>query len=169
MSTPFLGEIRAFSFNFPPKGWAACNGQLLPINQNQALFSLLGTTYGGNGINTFALPNLQSRTPTHPGGPDVFVQGQFIGAETITLTTAQIPGHSHQALASAAATGLTASPTNAVWAAPDDASWSSATPDTAMAPGAIGQAGGGQPHENRSPYLVLNVCIALSGIFPSRN
>lgn len=168
MSTPYLGEIRAFSFNYAPKGWAMCNGQLLPINQNQALFSLLGTTYGGNGTTTFALPDLRSRSAVDVGGSEGYVAGQEVGTETVTLTTAELPSHGHPAYASSAGASST-TPTGNLWAAGSAAAWSAASPDTTMDPGAIAPAGGSQPHENRSPYLVLTYCISLQGIFPSRN
>lgn len=168
MSTPFLGEIRVFSFNFAPKGWAMCNGQLLPISQNQALFALLGTTYGGNGESTFALPDLRSRSAVHVRGSEDYVAGEDVGTEAVTLTTGELPAHSHPAYASSAGAS-TATPTGSLWAAGSAVSWSAASPDTAMDPGAIAPAGGGQPHDNRSPYLVLTYCICLQGIFPTQN
>ncbi|HZS16249.1 MAG TPA: tail fiber protein [Candidatus Dormibacteraeota bacterium] len=165
MGTPYISEIRIFSFNFPPKGWALCNGQLLPINQNQALFSLLGTMYGGNGQTNFALPNLQGRAPLHFGNG--FTQGQVGGEEVHTLLLSEMPTHTHQAVGAndAASAG---DPTNAYWA---NAGLNNYAPASAvgMSPAATGSAGGGQPHPNLSPLLVLNVCIALQGIFPSRN
>lgn len=164
MSTPFLAEIKIFSFNFAPRGWALCNGQLLPINQNQALFSLLGTTYGGNGITTFALPNLQGATPIHTGPG--FVLGQAGGETAHTLTIPEMAAHSHAA-AGSSNPGNTAEPANAFWAVAASGAYSAA-PNTAMAPGAISTTGGSQPHNNLSPYLTLNFCIALQGIFPSR-
>jgi microcystin-dependent protein len=167
MSEPFLGEIRPFSFGFAPKGWALCNGQLLPINQNQALFSLLGTMYGGNGVTTFALPDLRGRagmhiSQTHP-------QGQSAGTESITLSAAQLPAHNHPANASNA-TATQAGPTGKYWAQDSDGNVVyNSTGSSPMAAGAIGNAGGGQAHSNMQPYLVVNYCIALQGIFPSRN
>jgi microcystin-dependent protein len=163
MGTPYLGEIRIFSFNFPPKGWALCNGQTLPINQNQALFSLLGTTYGGNGINTFLLPNLQSRTPIYVGNG--FVLGQTGGEQNHTLIINEMPGHTHLVTASSFAADKSVTLGN-VWAQTDSAYDSVAT--GTMDPTAVPMVGG-QPHNNMPPYLVLNFCIALSGIFPSRN
>ncbi|HEX4245430.1 MAG TPA: tail fiber protein [Acidimicrobiales bacterium] len=167
MSSPFLAEIRIVSFNFPPKGWALCNGQLLPINQNQALFSLLGTQYGGNGTTTFALPNLQGAVPVHAGSS--FPQGQAGGEAAHVLTTTELPGHTH-AVAVAAGTGTAVSPGGNYWAGVKNANpYSTASPTTTLGPTAIGAQGGGQGHDNMPPVLVLNYVIALQGIFPSRN
>jgi microcystin-dependent protein len=165
MATPYLSEIKIVSFNFPPKGWAFCNGQLLPINQNQALFSLLGTTYGGDGRVNFALPNLQGRTPFHMGNG--LTLGQLGGTTTVTLNISQLPGHSH------APTGTTLGPTATspvgnLWCQNPTASYTG-QPNTAMSPSGITATGGNQPHENMSPYLVLSFIIALQGIFPSQN
>jgi microcystin-dependent protein len=163
---PFLAEIKICSFNFPPKGWAGCNGQILPINQNQALFSLLGTTYGGDGRVTFALPDLRARTPIHYGeGVDL---GQRGGTDAVTLTDAQIPAHSHLRATSNQATS--ANPVGNVLAnAPRRGVGVFAQPaSTAVMTGADLSVGGGQPHENRQPSLVLNFVIALQGIFPTR-
>jgi len=146
-----------------------CNGQVLPINQNQALFSLLGTQYGGNGTTNFALPNLQSRSPIHLGGAEGYVEGEVVGVETVTLLADEMPTHTHQAFASAAPTADQVSPAGALWANSGHAAWSNATPDTALNPGSTSGSGGGQPHTNISPYLTINYCIALQGIFPSRN
>ncbi|MGO9559131.1 MAG: phage tail protein [Acidimicrobiales bacterium] len=168
MSTPYLGEIRLFSFSYAPEGWAMCNGQTLAINQNQALFALLGTTYGGNGTTNFNLPNLQGRSPAHTGGSAEYELGEEVGVESVTLTTSQIPSHSHLAYASSGA-AQTASPGGNLWANNAHTAFSTAAPDTNFDPSAVATAGGSQPHENRSPYLVLNYCIALQGIFPSRN
>ena len=166
MAEPFLSEIRIFSFSYNPQGWAKCDGQLLPINQNQALFSLLGTTYGGNGQTNFALPDLRGRVPIHVGGG--LVLGQKAGEETHTLIVSEMPTHTHQAKASA--NGPTVPPpTSNFWASNTGFTPYGTTGDTAMSPQAIGNAGGSQPHENRSPYLTLNCCIALQGIFPSPN
>ena len=162
MAVPFLGEIRIFSFNFPPKTWAFCNGQLLPINQNQALFALLGTTYGGNGQTTFALPDFRGRTPLHFGSG--FVLGERSGEEVHTLNNAEIPAHTHLVLASFA-TANAGSPANASWPAAAGAYDPSAT--TGMSPSGISPSGGSQAHNNMQPYLVLNFVIALQGIFPS--
>jgi microcystin-dependent protein len=164
MSTPFLAEIRIFSFGFAPKGWAMCNGALLPINQNQALFSLLGTMYGGNGQTTFQLPNFQGRMPIHVGGS--FQIGQFGGEEVHTLTASELPQHTHAVSGQSGARTVTA-PAGAVLASGDI--YGIGPPDATMGADAVSQAGGSQPHENRQPYLALNFCIALQGIFPSRN
>ncbi len=166
MATPYLGEIKLVSFNFAPKGWALCNGQLLPINQNQALFALLGTMYGGNGQTTFALPNLQARTPIHRGNG--FVQGQVVGTEAVTLASSQMPAHNHIVQATSAnATTNTGAP-NLAYARAGTAIYGPLANPTALAPTTVSSVGG-QPHENRQPFLVLNVCIALQGIFPSQN
>jgi microcystin-dependent protein len=163
MSEPFIGEIKIISWNFPPKGWAFCNGQLLQINQNQALFSILGTTYGGNGQTTFALPNLQGRTAIHFGNG--FTPGESAGEAAHTLTLQELPAHNHL-LQAAAANGDTPLPTTLA-----DANnlYSTAASNTTLAPGSVGNTGGSQPHDNLSPYLALNFVIALQGIFPSRN
>jgi microcystin-dependent protein len=165
MGTPYMSEIRIFSFNFAPKGWALCNGQLLPINQNQALFSLLGTTYGGNGQTNFALPNLQGRAPVHMGS---LIEGQTGGEENHTLIQSELPAHTHVPSGNSG-TPNAGLPTNNTWAANAANPYSSSSPDTTMNPAAIAAAGGSQPHNNLQPYLVLNFCIALQGVFPSRN
>lgn len=165
MSDPYLGEIRIVSFTFPPRGWATCNGQLLPINQNQALFSILGTQYGGNGVTTFALPDLRGRVPVHQS-PQLPV-GAAGGEESHVLTTAELPAHRHQVRASPAA-GTATVPTNAYPAAAPGAAYAAAA-NTPMLSTAVASVGGGQAHENRSPFLALNFTIALQGVFPSRN
>jgi microcystin-dependent protein len=164
MSTPFLAEIKIVSFNFAPKGWAQCNGQLLPINQNQALFSLLGTTFGGNGQTTFALPNLQGRAPVYVGPG--FSLGQSGGQEAHTVIMSEMPAHVHPISASTAAPDA-GSMANNSWAAISGAY--DATANTAMNPASISNQGGSQPHNNMQPFLVLNFVIALQGIFPSQN
>lgn len=167
MSEPFLAQIQIFSFDFAPRGWATCDGLLLPINQNQALFSILGTTYGGNGTTNFALPNLRGRTPLHFGtGPSLSPRslGQVGGVENVTLIPSQMPAHTHTVSANTAAPTL-GSPAGNFWAQ----GTYSATGGSPMAAGDVGNAGGNQPHTNLPPYLVLNFCIALTGIFPSRN
>jgi microcystin-dependent protein len=170
MAEPFLSEIRMFSFNFPPRGWALCNGQLLPINQNQALFALLGTTYGGNGQTNFALPNLRGSVPIHAGAGHTL--GEQAGSDMHTLSINQIPQHRHGVHGTAAAASAV-SPEGALFAVTDHQTFGAAYAPldsaAALAPQAISSTGGGQPHENRQPYLVLNFCIALQGIFPSRN
>ncbi len=165
MSEPFLSEIRIFSFNFAPKGWAMCDGQLLPINQNQALFSLLGTTYGGDGRSTFSLPNLQGRIPVHVGGG--FTLGQIGGEETHKLNINELPAHYHTVIASSSAANVS-DPTGAFWADGAKSNYA-ASPNTTMDPASVLPAGGSQPHNNLSPYLTLNFCIALQGIFPTQN
>ncbi len=165
MSNPYLGEIRMVGFGFAPKGWAACNGQTMPINQNQALFALLGTTFGGDGITTFLLPDFRGRAPIEVGTQFTF--GQKGGEELHTLVTAEMAGHTHTATASSAPSTL-GPPTGNFWAT--GISQYAASPfNTAMASQAIANAGGSQGHENRSPYLVINFIIALSGIFPTRS
>jgi microcystin-dependent protein len=165
VSDPFLGEIKVCSFNFPPKGWALCNGQLLPINQNQALFSLLGTTYGGDGRTTFALPDLRGRTPLHTGSG--FTLGERAGEQTVTLTVSQTPQHTHLVAASQNAADQLLPSGNV--AAVTGQNLYSNTADTSMAAAAVSGIGGSQPHDNMSPYLVLNFVIALQGVFPSQN
>ncbi|MGZ5435473.1 MAG: phage tail protein [Pyrinomonadaceae bacterium] len=167
MSTPFLGEIKIISWNFAPKGWALCNGQFLPINQNQALFSILGTTYGGNGQTTFALPDFRGRIPIHAG--DGFLQGQAGGQEFHTVTQSEMPQHVHfgQVTTVNASTGA---PTNNMLAGvPTFAYRNNVSSPIAINPATVTNVGGSQAHENRQPFLVLNFIIALQGIFPSRN
>ncbi len=167
MATPFLAEIRMFGFDYAPRGWALCNGQTLPIQQNQALFSLVGTTYGGNGTTNFLLPDMQGRTPLHFGtGPGLSQRnlGESAGSETVTLSIPQMAAHNHPAAGSSAAASL-GPPDNNVWA---QGPYSTA-PNNSMAQGDTTNTGGGQGHENRSPYTVVNFCIALQGVFPSRN
>lgn len=170
MATPFIGQIAIYAFNFPPRSWALCNGQLLPINQNQALFSVLGTTYGGNGAQNFALPSLQGRTPVHWGyapGLSYISLGQQSGSTSVTLTATQMPAHSHSVSASTNAPTQGA-PTNVAWATAANIPYSDTASET-MAAGALANAGSSQPHNNMAPSLALNYCIALYGIFPSRN
>lgn len=165
MAEPFLSEIRLFSFPFAPKGWAQCNGQLLPINQNQGLFSLLGTTFGGDGRVTFGLPDLQGRSPMHVG--EGHTLGERGGEQAHTLSVNELPGHAHGVSVAAAATvlapagGLLASPGKAAFAAPGSGGM------VQMAAESAGLTGGGQAHLNMAPYLAVNFCIALQGIFPS--
>ena len=173
MSEPFIGEIRIFAFNFAPNGWAFCDGQLLPINQYQALFSLLGTFYGGDGRTNFALPNLQSRVPLQMGqgaGLSNYVLGQSGGLEQVTLSVAELPSHNHPLLCETSG-GNTQTPQNSFLAV--DASGLTALYSTSenatMSPLAIGNNGQNQPHPNVQPYLALNFCIALIGIFPTRS
>ncbi len=163
MSERFLGEIKIASFGFPPKGWALCNGQLLPISQNQALFSILGTTYGGDGRVNFALPNLQGRMPIHEGNG--FIRGERGGEVAHTLSIGEMPTHTHLATASGNLADESAAAGN-LWATVSQNSYSG-TGNTSMSPAAVLAAGGSQAHSNMPPYLVLNFCIALQGIFPS--
>jgi len=164
---PFVGEIRMFGGNFAPEGWGFCDGSLLPISEYATLFNLIGTTYGGDGQSTFALPDLRSRMPLHQGAG--FVMGQNGGQETVTLTTSQIPAHAHQALGSSA-TGSTGSPQGATWAGlANGNAYSASTPAAPMSTSAISVVGGNQPHDNISPYLVVNFIISLFGIYPSQN
>jgi microcystin-dependent protein len=165
MAEPFLSEIRVFSFNFAPKGWALCNGQLLPINQNQALFALLGTTYGGNGTTNFALPDLRGRVPIHEGSG--FTLGQRAGAETHTLNASELPVHSHSVRASSSA-GNTPVPTGNFLAAANNV-YRPADNLANLSPGTVSNVGGSQAHINMQPFLTLNFCIALQGIFPSQS
>lgn len=167
MSEPFIGEIKIISFNFPPKGWAFCNGQLLQISQYQALFAVLGTLYGGDGMRTFALPNLQGRTPMF-GGQGSIGLAAVGGEEAHTLVLSELPAHAHPILASGEYADQ-ASPANNYL--PNDAALVhfSNSPNATMAPAATNSIGGNQPHSNMPPYLVLNFVIALQGIFPPQN
>jgi microcystin-dependent protein len=169
MGSPYIGEIRIFAGTFNPVGWAFCDGALLPISENEALFNLIGTTYGGDGQTTFALPNLQSRVPTHMGtGPDgsSYVLGQMAGAEDVTLTTSQIPTHSHPFLVTnnpgtqINPQGNTTGQPNQIQPYIDD------VPSVPMGPTAMGPTGGSQPHDNMMPFLVINFIISLYGIYP---
>jgi microcystin-dependent protein len=165
----FLGEIRLFGFDFVPKDWAPCNGQILTISQNEALYSLLGTMYGGDGQNTFALPDLQGRAPIGRGsGPGLTrrTQGDKGGSEAVTLTQNQMPQHSHQV--AAAATSQSKNPANQLPGVSAAGSAYGAQPATSMAGQMIGVAGGSAPHDNMPPYLVGNWCICLVGLYPSR-
>lgn len=165
MSSPFIGEIRMFAGNFAPVGWAFCNGALIPISENDALFNLIGTTYGGDGQETFALPNLQSRVPIHVGPG--FALGQAGGAEAVTLTVNQMPAHSHVPLAQTGA-GSLSNPGAAVWATSSLNEFSTAAPTVNMAPAALGSSGGSQPHDNMVPFLAVNFILSLFGVFPSQ-
>lgn len=168
MAQPFIGLVSLFGFNFAPRGWALCDGQLLPINQNQALFSLLGTTYGGNGTTNFALPDLRGRAPMGAlGGSGTTSLGDTLGVESVTLATTELPTHAHAALAAATAPA-SGSPSSNAWASGSPAAYASGA-NASMASSALASVGGSQPHENRGPSQVLNFCIALQGIFPSRN
>jgi microcystin-dependent protein len=174
MSEPFIGEIRMFAGNFPPQGWAFCDGQLLPISGNESLFSLFGTTYGGNGQTTFGVPDLRGRIPLHRGqGPGVGGRliGEKSGTETVALTSPQLASHTHNVFASTGPTSNAVGPEGAVtgdtgaaqiYAAPS-------SPPIAMDAGAVSNVGGGQPHENMAPYLAIRFIVALFGIFPSQS
>jgi len=178
MTQPYMGQIQPYAFNFAPKNWAFCNGQVLPVAQNQALFSLLGTVYGGNGVTTFALPNLQSRVPMHQGRSDygeTFTPGEASGVEQITLNTTQMPMHNHLFMGTTADGAATLPQTAGLMG---KASGGSGDPDSFYGPDStliplnaqtIGMTGGNQAHTNLEPYLTINWCICLYGIFPSRN
>jgi microcystin-dependent protein len=173
MSSPFVAEIRIFPFNFAPKGWAFCNGQLLPISQNTALFSLLGTFYGGDGQSTFALPNLAGSVAMHTGqysGGGNFPLGSASGSETVTLLTSEMPTHAHTVQCDSNALNTTlVSPSGAVPGNTHQVYSATTTPSQVMSPSMIGVAGSSSPHNNLQPYLVLNYCIALQGIYPPRS
>ena len=170
MANPYVGEIRLFAGNFAPAGWMFCDGSLLSIAQNTTLFQLIGTTYGGDGVQTFGLPDLRSRVPIHMGqgvGLSNYVLGQNGGSETVTLTASQIPAHTH-VLNANSNHGTAVTPTNNVWAGSADFSQYAAGPNGTMSPGAVGLAGSSQPHDNMLPYLGINFIISLFGIFPSQ-
>jgi len=172
MADPFVAEIRIFPFNFPPKGWAWCDGQLLPLSQNTALFALLGTTYGGNGKSNFALPDLQGRAAMHPGqgqGLSLHDLGETGGSQTVTLLQSEIPAHSH-GFSVSSQLALENLPTGQLFAAGEGVNmYAPANKLSAMAPEALAPAGGDQPHNNMQPYLTFNFCIALQGVFPPRS
>ena len=176
MSEPFLAEVKIVGFNFAPRGWAFCDGQILPINQNQSLYSLLGTTYGGDGRTSFALPDLRGRMPIHVGSSNGTAShglGEKGGAETVQVSDAQMPAHTHQASASADL-GSSSSPQNNLWAQVTNtvgnlyADPDQSAPDNLLNSPVV-NAGGGQAHNNMQPSIVVNYCIALRGLFPSRN
>ncbi len=168
MSSPFIGQIRLLACNFAPVGHAFCDGRLLPISQYDALFALVGTTYGGDGVNTFALPDLRGRIPVHQGGS--FVIGQLAGSEAVTLNVNQLPTHTHPAAASNDSGGTAQnSPAGAYWNKWAGSGFSAAAANGTLNAAAVSNVGGGQPHDNMPPFLVINFVIALIGIFPSRN
>ena len=173
MSQPYIGEIRMFGGSFAPAGWAFCDGQLMPISENDTLFTLIGTTYGGDGQNTFALPNLMSRVPIHMGqGPSgtTYQLAESGGAESVTITTQTTPIHSHPALCSSVG-GNSSNPAGGIWAVSDLNQYATAAADVSMGTPAIQTTpqGGSQPHDNMIPYLVVSYIISLFGIFPSQN
>ncbi|MTI51563.1 MAG: phage tail protein [Alcanivorax sp.] len=171
MSEPFVGEIRMFAGNFAPRGWAFCDGQLLAVSQNDALFSLLGTLYGGDGVSTFGLPDLRGRVPVHAGqGPGLSSRplGASFGVERVTLSGDQIPGHEHRPSGTDAAAS-SRFPAGNVWAEAPNAVYRQDTPDQAMAAGLVTETGGNQPHNNMMPFLGVHFIIALFGIYPSRH
>jgi microcystin-dependent protein len=172
MSEPFLGTIRLVGFNFAPVGWALCQGQALPISQNTALFSLIGTTFGGDGVQTFNLPDLRGRVAVGQGqGPGLspYVQGQTSGQEGVALNSQQAPTHTHTLMAAGTATTPNPGPSLTLGTPPAAVKMYGAGAPSPLAPSSIGSFGGGTPHENRQPFLALNFIIALEGIFPSRN
>lgn len=170
MGSPYVGEIRMFAGNFAPAGWMFCDGSLLPISQNETLFNLIGTTYGGDGQSTFALPDLRGRVPVHMGtgaGLSTRVIGEMGGVETVTLTTQQIPSHSHVPRA-VSGNGNQTTPQNGVWAGAATSRYSSNTPNLAMNTSLVGASGNSQPHDNLMPYVTISFIISLFGIFPSQ-
>ncbi|MEP6848647.1 MAG: tail fiber protein [Acidobacteriota bacterium] len=170
MADPFIGEIRIFAGNFAPQSWAFCDGSLQAISQNDTLFALIGTTYGGDGVQTFALPDLRGRVPIHQGqGPGLssYVIGQVSGTENVTLINTQMPQHTHIASANSA-TGTAGTPANGFWAGTAAPTYNT-TADAPMNPAATNSAGGNQPHENMHPFLTVTFIISLFGIFPSQN
>jgi microcystin-dependent protein len=167
MGTPYIAQLILTSFSFAPKGYAQANGQVLPINQNQALFSLIGTTFGGNGIQTFALPNLQGRTPVGVGNGIAY--GEVGGVESVTLLSIHVPPHLHALNASGAAATIQKPNAGSLLAGQGGNDFTGAASLGSMSASTVSTVGGSQPHENRQPFLVLNWCIALQGIFPSRN
>jgi microcystin-dependent protein len=173
MADPFVAEIRIFPFNFAPRGWAWCDGQLLPLSQNTALFSLLGTTYGGNGKSNFALPDMQGNAPMHPGqGPGLSLHdlGEMSGSDFVTLLDSEMPAHSHSLLTAVQDFGDLGAPAanRALSKSGKGSAYKAGAPDVNMAPEAIAPAGGSQPHNNMQPYLTLYFNIALQGVFPPR-
>jgi microcystin-dependent protein len=170
---PFVAEIRIFPFNFAPKGWAFCNGQILPLSQNTALFSLLGTNYGGDGKSNFGLPDLQGNAPMHPGqGPGLSLHdlGEIGGSQTVSLLQSEMPGHTHPInCVSGRISGQVGTPGgNLLAVSASNAYFTGANPSMALNPSAVAPAGSGQPHNNMMPYLTLNICIALQGVYPPR-
>lgn len=171
MASPFLGQISMFGGNFAPRGYAFCSGQILSIAQNTALFALVGTTYGGDGQTTFALPDMRGRIPYHQGnlgGGGSYTMGELAGSESVTLTTNNLPPHTHSPVGNST-DGSQSSPANGFWGVGSTNKYSTAAPNAPMNAGAVGVAGGSQPHENMLPFLCINFIIAIEGIFPPRN
>lgn len=169
MGQPYVGEIRMFGGSFAPVGWAFCSGQLIPISENDTLFNLIGTTYGGDGQSTFALPDLQGRLPMHMGTAatgTTYIIGEKSGVETVTLTTNQIPLHNHAPMA-LSGSGNQATPQNGIWAGAATSRYSTSAPNLAMNPSLIANDGGNQPHDNLMPYLTISFIISLFGIYPT--
>ena len=170
MSEPFIGEIRLFPYTFAPRGWAFCHGQVLSIAQNTALFALIGTTYGGNGTVTFALPDLRGRVPVSAGqGPGQYFLGETGGAEQVSLGVAQMPSHGHRMAVNATSSAADSPDDRFLGRTPRESTYAATSDGRRLNSGAITRSGSGQPHENRPPHLVLNYCIALQGIFPSQS
>ena len=171
MSQPYVGEIRLFAGNFAPNGWAFCDGQFLSIAENEVLFQLIGTTYGGDGQNTYALPDLRGRVPVHQGsnGQSNYIIGESGGAETVTLSANQMPAHRHAMLASTSAAGATHGPSEVLGSSATMKLYGTGTPVMAMDPNAITQVGGGQPHDNMPPFVALSYIVSLFGVFPTQS
>jgi microcystin-dependent protein len=171
MAQPFVGEIRLFAGNFPPNGWNFCDGQLVAIAENEVLFALIGTTYGGDGVNTYALPDLRGRVPIHQGsnGVSSYVVGQAGGVESATLAGGQMPAHRHAMLASTSPATATHGPAEVLGSSATMNLYGSGAPNMAMDPNAIAQVGGNQPHENMPPFVTLSYIVSMFGIFPSQN
>ena len=172
MSEPFVGEVRLFAGNFAPNGWAFCDGQLVPISENETLFNLIGTTYGGDGQNTFALPDLRGRVPVHQGSngqSGFYVVGEQGGVETVTLSAPQMPAHTHAMLASTTAASSAHAAADVLGSSAAMNLYGTGTPNMAMDANALSALGGGQPHDNMPPYVALNYIVSFFGVFPSQN
>ena len=169
MSQPYVGEVRLFAGNFAPLGWMFCDGQVLAIAENEVLFNLIGTTYGGDGQTTFALPDLRGRVPVHQGGQPAYAMGQSGGAESVTLTAAQMPAHTHAMLASSTAASTAHGPSEVLGASTAMHFYGTGTPGMAMDANALAPVGGNQPHDNMPPFVALSYIVSLFGIYPSQN